>query len=89
MAHCVADVEFARSEGASLIDRDSHSVVVRHGVFVDGEDMLRAVSRPRGDDGRSATLKVCGDIATGRERRHVWLYVKVADESTRSSLAAR
>jgi hypothetical protein len=46
-SHCFADVEFARSKAASLIDRGSHSAVIGHGVLVDDKDVLRAVGRPR------------------------------------------
>lgn len=55
---CVADAEFARSKGASLIDRGSHSCVVRHGVLEDDKYVLGAVGRPRRN--RAAILDAQG-----------------------------
>ena len=49
-SHGLVDMEFARSKGASLFDRGSHSRVVRDGVLEDDENVLGTVGRPRRDD---------------------------------------
>jgi hypothetical protein len=49
-SHRLGDVEFAVSEGASLLDRGSHPVIVRFGVLEDARDVFGAVGRPPRED---------------------------------------
>jgi len=46
MSHCILDVEFVLSKGATSIDCGSHAVVVRNGGLVDGDNVLSAIGRP-------------------------------------------
>src|SRR3954453_12026184 len=67
-AYGIANVESARSKGASLIDRGSHSGVARHGVLVDDKNVLGAVGRPRRNE--SAMVNAQG-LRRGCHRRSV------------------